>query len=514
MRLLAVCSLWLAAVAAARADELGDAIKKITDVPLYKSARWGLLVVDAKTGATVYEREADKLFLPASTTKLYTCATALAELGPEFRFRTPVYRRGDVTDGVLKGDFFLIASGDLTMGGRRGKDGKTLFADNDHTYAGSGLAQATLTDSNPLFALEDLAKQVKEIGIKEVDGEVFIDDRLFPKAKSSGSGPDAISPVVINDNVVDVQVAPGKADGDPAVVTVRPETVLIQMDAMVRTGPADGKTSVTIEPTGPNQFMIRGAVPAGGTPQVRIYAVDDAAAFARALFIDALRKAGVKVAATVYRPRRTDLPDRATYSRMAKVAEYQSEPLADVVKVTLKVSHNLYASTLPILVGLKHDHGSIQRGLEQQAKLLKGMGIDPATVSFAGGAGGAQADAVTPRTTVKLLRAMSAHQAADAYFDALPILGVDGTLAGIVPKDSPAYGKCRAKTGTLVWHDAQNDRMLMRAKALAGELTTAKGTKLYFAMFLNDVFLPPGGTTTQQGKVLGKVAEAIYAHGP
>ena len=59
-----------------------------------------------------------------------------------------------------------------------------------------------------------------------------------------------------------------------------------------------------------------------------------------------------------------------------------------------------------------------------------------------------------------------------------------------------------------------NERSLLRSKALAGELETAKGTKLYFALFLNDLPLQEGGTAGQQGKVLGKICETIYSNGP
>src|SRR5205085_169166 len=78
------------------------------------------------------------LVIPASVTKLYTCATALNEFGPDHRFVTPVVRRGEVKDKVLDGDLILVASGDLTFGGRQGPDGKTLFQDSDHTYANGG----------------------------------------------------------------------------------------------------------------------------------------------------------------------------------------------------------------------------------------------------------------------------------------------------------------------------------------------------------------------------------------
>jgi len=235
--------------------------------------------------------------------------------------------------------------------------------------------------------------------------------------------------------------------------------------------------------------------------------------WARALFIDALRKAGVKVTTSLHRPRRFDLPARDA-TNLTKIAEYRSEPLSDVLKVTLKVSHNLYASTLPVLTGLRNGSGAPDAGLRRQAKLLKGFGIDPLTVSFAGGAGGAQADSVTPRATVSLLQSMSKHPAASDYFDALPILGVDGTLADSVGKDSPARGKARAKTGTLAWIDVQNDRVLLRSKALAGDLETRTGTKLYFAMFLNDMPLPSGASAADQGKALGKICEVIHKHGP
>ena len=498
-------------IVAARADDLADKIRAITDAKEYRPARWGIFVVDAESGRTVYEHNPDKLVLPASVTKLFTCATALCELGPDFNFTTSVYRRGDVSDKVLDGDLILVAGGDLTFGGRRGKDGRTLFADNDHTYANSGLMNAQLTASDPLYALNDLAQQVAD-AIKEVRGEILIDDRLFARSRASGSGPEVVSPILVNDNVADVIVTPADREGDPATVKIRPETAYLQVDADVRTGKAGGPTTITIESTGVGQFSVRGRVPAKAPPTVRIYPIDEPNLWARALFIEALRRHGVKVAASLYRPRRLDVP--GPEARLPRVAAYKSEPLADVVKVTLKVSHNLYASTLPVLVGVKHGSGKIETGLHRQAKLLRGFGVDPGSVSFAGGAGGANADSVTPRATVGLLRAMAKHPVGKEYFDSLPVLGVDGTLAESVSKDSPARGKVRAKTGTLAWYDAQNQRTLLRSKAMAGELTTAKGTRLYFAMFLNDMPLAEGQSASDQGKVLGTLCEAIYQHGP
>ena len=142
------------------------------------------------------------------------------------------------------------------------------------------------------------------------------------------------------------------------------------------------------------------------------------------------------------------------------------------------------------------------------------QGVPVETISFGGGAGGASADNVTPRATVALVRAMRKRSDWAAYRDALPSLGVDGTLVDVVPSGSPAKGKVMAKTGTLVYEDVMNGRALLRSKAMAGVMTTAGGRELAFAMFVNDVPLPRGVVPTREGKVLGKLAEIIQQNVP
>jgi D-alanyl-D-alanine carboxypeptidase/D-alanyl-D-alanine-endopeptidase (penicillin-binding protein 4) len=497
----------------ASAGDLSGKLDSILDGPDYKHAKWGVLVVDAKTGETVYARNPDKLMTPASVTKLYSCAAALVRLGPDTNFETNVVRRGHVTmNGFLKGDLILIASGDLTMGGRTGADGKVVCTNADHTYANSGLAQSILTDTNPLAGLEALAKQIAAAGIKEVQGDVLIDDRLFERARGSGSGPDAVSPILINDNVIDITVTPGEKPGDRAKVSYRPETAFAQTDFEVVTGDEMIAPSIIVRATGPNAFSIRGRIPVKSKPIVRIASVDDPAAFARCLFIESLRKAGVRVNAPLARPITGSLPDKT--DGLTTVATFKSPPLHEAIRVTLKVSHNLYASTLPCLIAAKDGAKSAEEGLALQGKTLKDLGVPVKSISFAGGAGGAQADAVTARATVDLIQGMRKRPEWAVYRAGFPSLGEDGTLHDVVPMDSPAKGKAFGKTGTLIWTDAMNGRSLLRSKALAGVTTTKAGTELTFAIFVNDVPLPPGVGSSREGKVLGKIAEAIYVDGP
>ena len=197
----------------------------ITSTPC--GASWS---VNAKTGATVYERNAERMFAPASVTKLFTCAAALDRPRRGSTAETVVFQRGPVVNGTLRGDLILVAAGDLTFGGRT-KDGKTVFKDKDHTYANSGLTDSELTDTDPLAGLNDLAKQIKDAGIN-ADRRRSADRRsLFDRGRGSGSGPDAVSPIMVNDNVIDILIEPGAKAGDPAKVTTRPETGFFQVDA-------------------------------------------------------------------------------------------------------------------------------------------------------------------------------------------------------------------------------------------------------------------------------------------
>jgi D-alanyl-D-alanine carboxypeptidase/D-alanyl-D-alanine-endopeptidase (penicillin-binding protein 4) len=511
---LTVLLLLVAAAPVARAGELDDRIAAILGAPAYQHARWGILVVDASDGRTVYAHNPEMLFSPASVTKLYSCAAALLELGAEHRFETAVYRRGDVKDGRLYGDLILLAGGDPTLGGRTTPDGTLAFKDHDHIYAGWQSTQTELTDTNPLAGLESLAKQIKESGIRRIDGDVLIDDRLFAHARGSGSGPSLLTPMVVNDNILDVTITPGKTEGDPATFALRPRTDWARVDVRVETTAAARKPRIRVERTGPQRWVVSGTIPVNSKPLVRICTVDDPAGFARALFLDCLRRAGVTVHASALRTPTAELPEKEAYARLTRVAVLRSAPLGELVKVTLKVSHNLYASLLPLLLAVKHGQRTLEDGMRREGRVLQGLGVDVASISLESGAGGGNGDRVTPRATVDLLLKMARRDDFAVYKNALPVLGVDGTLAEAIPKDSPARGKAFAKTGTYGDADLLNDRILLRAKSLAGYLTTAKGRTLAFAIFVNDVSLPRDVEPAREGKVLGKLCEVLYQYGP
>ena len=495
----------------------GDRVDAITNAREYAGAHWGMLVVDLATGAPVFERNPDQMFCPASVTKLFTTAAAMTDLGADYRFKTPVVRRGEVKDGTLQGDLILVARGDLSLGGRTGPDGSLLFEDGDHSY-GNG----NLVPCDPLAGLVHLAREVHSSGIRTVTGDVIIDDRWFEAAISTGSGPSRVSPIVINDNIIDVVVAPGLKVGEPARVRFVPETAFASADVRVETtAEGSGTASIQVRSVGPRRFTVRGKIPLNHKLVTDTYEVDEPAAFARALFIETLRSRGISVLTASPLGDNLDgkLPPKPETAALPSVAEYTSPPLREYIRVILKVSQNLHASTLPLILAASHGATSLDRGLRLEAEALEKLGVDTRTISFGGGAGGSRADLVTPRATVALLRAMATRSDFPAFDAALPILGRDGTLAKAVPADSPARGHAHAKTGSYWVANPLTGHDVLTSKALAGYLETALGRKLAFAIFVNDVPSQAIAPTVSEaasltGKKLGKLCEVFYNDDP
>jgi D-alanyl-D-alanine carboxypeptidase/D-alanyl-D-alanine-endopeptidase (penicillin-binding protein 4) len=485
-------------------------MEAIIQGPDYRQAHWGILVVDAGTGKTVFAHDPDKLFDPASVAKLYSCSTALAIFGPDYRFETPVYRRGPVENGRLRGDLILVAQGDLTLGGRTLPDGHMAFRDVDHTYA-NGCHNAELTETDPLAGLKSLARQVAKSGIHRVEGDVLIDDRLFEQSRGGGTGPDILTPIVVNDNVLDVIVKPAAEIGEPASVGIRPDTIPLHIDAEVTTSQKGKQIDVQVS-TGSNGLTVRGQIPLGARPLVRIYAVGDPTGFARDLFVECLRHEGVTLAPSpsVFRGLKAELPERGSYDGLTRVALYTSPPFSETIKVTLKVSHNLYADILPLLVAVKNNKRTLNEGLRLQGQFLARLGVDVDTISLDSGSGGGIGTLVTPRATVQLLLALSRRPDYRVFRAGLPIAGVDGTASQLVPKNSPVRGKVMAKGGGSWDYDPLNERWVSRCRALAGTMTTASARELVFAMFVNNVARPKGTQVDRDLRVLGQLCEILW----
>jgi D-alanyl-D-alanine carboxypeptidase len=513
---------------------LPDSIATVMAKSRYASAssKWSLVVMDAKTGAIVHALDPDRLAFTGSVRKLFSIGAALNSIGPDHRFTTTVHRTGAATpQGALTGDLVLVGAGDLTFGGRAKPDGTFAYTDFDHNEA-PAFGGAGLTPQDPLAALDDLARQVRAAGIRSVSGDVLVDDRLFDSFRVP-NGNVLISPISLNENLIDVSVTPGPAAGDPALLDWRPKLTGFTVEGGAVTTAAGSTADVLVSGDAPGNNSLSclgapgcrgivsgarspaaGTIPSGyqapviGTSQfVGVLRAEDPTSLARIAFIDALTRAGITVAAPVVGRNRTDrLPPRKELNASTLVATYVSPPYLEYARLILKVSLNTGANLSLMHVGLSQGERTREGALAAERRLLVDeLGLDPAGFEFPTNGSGSPDSRASARTTAKLAAAMSKRPGYAPYRQGLPLLGVDGSLAAI---GRTVVGKehIAAKSGATV--DAEGN---IAAISMAGYIDAKSGRALTFALFVNDAGpLTDIGDTLQVFEDQAQIAGIVY----
>jgi len=489
-------------------------IEDIMSLPAYNHSFWGLLVKDLNSNETLLSINPDKMFVPASTTKLFTVAAALDTLGADYRFQTPVYAQGDIdSSGRLKGDLILVASGDLTMGGRTTADGKIAYTNGDHTYANYG-RPTNLTPTDPLAGLKELARQVSASGIKEIDGDVIIDDRLF-ESYQPPMQPSAdqylVTPIMINDNLIDLEILPG-TPGENATMRWQPQADVYKIVSDVKTvaskeAPVLYKWT-TFSDDGRANITVWGEVPAGGGPVVQVIHVPDPASFARTMFIEVLKAEGIKLNASIINEMNPSqkLPPKSEYTRLEQVAHLTSPPFSENANLILKVSHNMHADTLLPLMAVKNGNRSFAGGLTVEKAFLVRAGIDLDSLSLSDGCGMSSADRVTPTAVVQLLSYMVRNKNFDSYLNAMRVMNL--TNDSTREQEGLVQGQLRFKGGDMTFFDTLNQRTLLTSMGLGGYMKTASGRRVALAIYVNSA--PGKDIYAATFENLKHICEAIY----
>jgi PBP4 family serine-type D-alanyl-D-alanine carboxypeptidase len=495
-------------------SSLDQAIQSITTRSQFHHASFGVEIFSTRANRIVYQLNPDHLFIAASTTKLVTEGTVLDLLGADYRFRTRVYRTGQIApDGTLKGDLVLVGSGDPNLSNRIQKDGILAFEDEDHSYGGPALA------GDPLIVLREMVDQIIAHGIKRIDGRVLVDATMFPEGTPEGGTGAIISPIVVNDNWVDVSFTPGTSEKLPALMKVSPETAYVHFVNHVVTGESKAKTSIdtdeTENPDGARTVTFHGQIKLGGAVEYSPYAIHEPGKFAEEALTQILKERGVFVESSGSAKKPDFHTLAAAYTADNVVAEHVSPPLSEDVKVTLKVSQNLHASLMPYVLGAMLAHKSEksdQAGFGLERDVLRKAGLDLGGASQSDGAG---AHAMfSPDFMVRYLAYRKKQKDFDAFRKGLPILGQDGTLVS-TQKQSPAAGHVLAKTGTLFEDDLLNGHRLYTGKGLAGYITAENGDELIFAAYVNMAAIPDDSDASKKslGEALGEIASAAYRFG-
>jgi D-alanyl-D-alanine carboxypeptidase/D-alanyl-D-alanine-endopeptidase (penicillin-binding protein 4) len=492
---------------------LQDRIAAVLSAPDLSRGFWGLEVVSSATGQTLYSQNADKLFTPASNTKLFTTAAALALIGPDYKFRTTVETTGTLDRyGRLNGDLVLVGHGDPNLSGRE------LPYD-----------LRTQRNDDPIQALEALADTLVQKGVKFIDGDIVADDSYFAFERyGEGWSQDdlvwadgaPVSALTINDNVVFVNILPADRPGEKAFVSVKPFAEYYRLDNRIITTPAGTgrKFFVNREP-GSTLVTLWGNMPVDDPGANEALAIEDPAEFAAGLFRQLLEKRGVVIYGR-QRTRHTELATLSTFSVTAvapsrggdgpsrslkadqpiTLASYESKPLLQDVRVINKVSQNLHAEILLRLLGRERGNaGSIEGGLEVLRGFLTQAGISNDQYVFYDGSGLSRQNLVTPHAVVQLLRYCSTQPWGAAYKTTFPVGGVDGSLSERLNLPR-LQNRIMAKTGSLGG-----------VKTLSGYATTDSGQAVVFSILSNNFNLPAKRVTDAIDALVQAILEDVPA---
>jgi dihydroorotase/N-acyl-D-amino-acid deacylase len=494
-------------------SSLPERIQAIMSRPEFAHSSFGAEFYSLDKAKVVYQLNADKLMVPGSTTKLLTEGAVLELLKGDYRFHTCVYRTGPVKkNGTLDGDIVIVASGDPNLSGRIQSDGTLAYENMDHSYGGpdsKGLG-------DPLFVVRELAQQIADKGIRHVTGRGLVDVSLFPEGDRELGTNVVISPIVVNDNVVDVIATAGDKEGAPVALRVSPKTGYLQIVNQATTGKADSKSSLNyasekVNPDGTHSVTLTGSLPLGKDSGMMAYPVPEPSRFAATVLAEALKEKGIDISTKASDKSPDFKALAASYRAENLIAEHVSPPLKEDVKITLKLSQNLHASMGPFLLGslLAHKDKEIdQAGFDLESDFLKKGGLDLTAASQSDGAGGNAF--FTPDFIVRYLKFISTQKDFADFRKGLPILGRDGTLSHFLV-NSPAAGHVYAKTGTNGVYDALNKKLMVTGKGLAGYMETASGEHLAFASYINMVSVEDLDVAQKTaGQALGEIAAADY----
>lgn len=429
-------------------ERLVARIDSILALPEFRSARWGVLVVHPERGDTLYARDADKLFMPASNQKLVVGAAALRLLGPDFRFTTTFAASGPVRGGVLEGDLVVHGRGDPTF--------------------------STRVRGDALAPFRDLADSLSARGIRRITGRVVVGDSVFAwptmgygvaweNLRTRFGAP--VSDLMFDESSSTVTITAGARAGAAVTALVLPAVGYPRVRVTAATLPASSAGTMATDTLAieyrADEIVVSGGLPVRETRTLTLVHQDP-----RAAFLAALRTALAARAINVGDVRQSPRPARDT------LFVYQSAPLSEISALLQKPSQNQTAEVLKRTLALELTGvGAPDSGRRVLEADLLAMGAEEDGFVIGDAAGMSRYNFLTPETIVRLLNVMRDDS---VFVTSLPLIGVEGTLQNRL-RSSAAAGRGRAKTGSI-----------SNGAALSGYLRTADDEQLLFSILANN----------------------------
>lgn len=443
--------------------DLAQRIDAYIAQPQFARADWGIAARSLDTGKVLYAHDAGRLLVPASTAKLFTAGLALTNLGSTTRIATTLYATSThvSANGTLRGDLILYGRGDPSLG----------------------------LDASTADWADRMAAALTQLGVKRVAGNLIADATYFTGIPV-GTGWEAndlqtwygapATALNVDGNLMHVTVS---RDGRHCCnLSVTPDVAGLQIDN--ETGTAATQPLSLYRPLGSATLFALGQLPARIQRHTYVLSLPDPARAAAETLRAALARVGITLTGRITVLRWPESDPALTQPGTRALASIDSPTISELVHHTLKDSDNLYAQALWLQVGAAAAQRNVCNATPTPTTssdwalcalhaILTRASIPTDAVLLAEGSGLARQNLVTPDALVAWLAWSTTQPWSGEFRAALPIAGVDGTLANRF-HGSTAADNLRAKTGTLS-HDY----------TLAGFVTDAAGEHIVFAIMLN-----------------------------
>jgi serine-type D-Ala-D-Ala carboxypeptidase/endopeptidase (penicillin-binding protein 4) len=435
------------AVAPTLQEALAASIDSLVEAPPVQRAAWGILLRDASSGATLYERNADRLQVPASNTKFVVATVALGMLGPDFRYRTEL-RAGPAAAAGRR--LVVTGSGDPTWSARFHPSAAAPFDSLAAVVAAAGIGTVT-----------ELV----------VDVSRFRDEPVHPTWEVSDL-PGVFAPptdaFAAAEGTFRLAVTAGPAVGAPATAAaVPPFRQPVRAEILTDTAGATRVVSTDFRARRDTIYAM-GRIGLGASDTVTL-AVTRPAEVAAAALVEALARRGIQVGST----RVVREADEMAVIRAgtAVIGAVHSPPMSEIVGAIMGPSQNWVSEQVLKTLGAERGvEGSWAGGLAvARSYLYDAVALDTGSFFLRDASGMSAQNLLTPAATVAMLAHARGQPWADVYRGALAQPGRGGTtLAGrLRPLEARLYGK----TGTIT-----------NVNALSGYLMAADGREYLFSV--------------------------------
>jgi D-alanyl-D-alanine carboxypeptidase/D-alanyl-D-alanine-endopeptidase (penicillin-binding protein 4) len=377
-------------------NEINNLIKKHN----IEKAHLALKVVSPTDNHTIYEKNADDLMIIASNVKLFSTAAALCKLGPDFKFTTTIYYDGIIKNNILEGDLIIKSNGDPNISGR--------FYNN-----------------NPTAIFEQWAEKLLLMGIKNINGNIILDDSAFDREYCLPSWPKdqltywycaPISAISFNDNCIEVRIFLNHKTGK-IEYAVSPPTkyVNVSLDVVLDKNISESQLNFC-RITDTNNITISGKMSFQDSIYKEFITINNPPFFFGTVLKEVLTRNGIIVNGKILCTDNSYQPAR----KLVQVSEIQSN-LAQTINVINQRSQNFYAEQLLKSMAYHYNgKGSFNKGLKIICDFLADeIGITRDTYFISDGSGLSRENCFSANQIIKLLSYLYHHKWFPTFKDSL-----------------------------------------------------------------------------------------------